>query len=292
MCSCPAPIASRARAGCSAGAAARVVTDARRVTPIDAGLGPEGALLALAATARHAMAGVHTEEPDLIVGHGVLGRLLARLALAAGVPAPTVWEIDPGRMGGAAGYEVVHPDNDPRRDYHAIYDASGDPKLLDHADRTSRQGRRSRAWPGFYAPNRCPSHSRPRSCVRRGSGSRRNGPAMIWSPRATLIDHGALSPRQSHLAHRSEPRPTPRTLTRRRSTDPACLKMILNWKRTPHERSMCLTSRTTTTSFAEEAAEPTLEVPQGEPTKKTQIIAIYGKGGIGKSFTLANLSRT
>ena len=36
--------------------------------------------------------------------------------------------------------------------------------------------------------------------------------------------------------------------------------------------------------------EPTLEVPQGEPTKKTQIIAIYGKGGIGKSFTLANLS--
>ena len=31
-------------------------------------------------------------------------------------------------------------------------------------------------------------------------------------------------------------------------------------------------------------------MPQGEPTSKTQIIAIYGKGGIGKSFTLANLS--
>src|SRR5210317_69143 len=29
---------------------------------------------------------------------------------------------------------------------------------------------------------------------------------------------------------------------------------------------------------------------QSEPTSKTQIIAIYGKGGIGKSFTLANLS--
>ncbi|MFY9213005.1 MAG: chlorophyllide a reductase iron protein subunit X [Aestuariivita sp.] len=40
----------------------------------------------------------------------------------------------------------------------------------------------------------------------------------------------------------------------------------------------------------EAAEEPTLEVPRGEPTKKTQIIAIYGKGGIGKSFTLANLS--
>jgi 3,8-divinyl chlorophyllide a/chlorophyllide a reductase subunit X len=31
-------------------------------------------------------------------------------------------------------------------------------------------------------------------------------------------------------------------------------------------------------------------VSTAEPTKTTQIIAIYGKGGIGKSFTLANLS--
>lgn len=41
---------------------------------------------------------------------------------------------------------------------------------------------------------------------------------------------------------------------------------------------------------AEAQEEPTLEVPSSPPTKKTQIIAIYGKGGIGKSFTLANLS--
>ena len=39
-----------------------------------------------------------------------------------------------------------------------------------------------------------------------------------------------------------------------------------------------------------EAKEPVDEVPIQEATKKTQIIAIYGKGGIGKSFTLANLS--
>ena len=31
-------------------------------------------------------------------------------------------------------------------------------------------------------------------------------------------------------------------------------------------------------------------INEGEPKSKTQIIAIYGKGGIGKSFTLANLS--
>jgi chlorophyllide a reductase subunit X len=41
---------------------------------------------------------------------------------------------------------------------------------------------------------------------------------------------------------------------------------------------------------SEAREEPTLEVPQSPPSKKTQIIAIYGKGGIGKSFTLANLS--
>ena len=39
----------------------------------------------------------------------------------------------------------------------------------------------------------------------------------------------------------------------------------------------------------EAAIEP--DAPSTGPVKKeTQIIAIYGKGGIGKSFTLANLS--
>jgi 3,8-divinyl chlorophyllide a/chlorophyllide a reductase subunit X len=40
---------------------------------------------------------------------------------------------------------------------------------------------------------------------------------------------------------------------------------------------------------AEAAIEPDAPVTT-PPTKTTQIIAIYGKGGIGKSFTLANLS--
>jgi chlorophyllide a reductase subunit X len=40
---------------------------------------------------------------------------------------------------------------------------------------------------------------------------------------------------------------------------------------------------------AEAAIEPEA-APSGEVKKQTQIIAIYGKGGIGKSFTLANLS--
>lgn len=40
----------------------------------------------------------------------------------------------------------------------------------------------------------------------------------------------------------------------------------------------------------DEAHEDLADIIADEPTSKTQIIAIYGKGGIGKSFTLANLS--
>ena len=40
----------------------------------------------------------------------------------------------------------------------------------------------------------------------------------------------------------------------------------------------------------DEAEQPQDAVVTTAPTKDTQIIAIYGKGGIGKSFTLANLS--
>ncbi|MEW9921752.1 chlorophyllide a reductase iron protein subunit X [Marimonas sp. MJW-29] len=40
----------------------------------------------------------------------------------------------------------------------------------------------------------------------------------------------------------------------------------------------------------DEANEGLADIVAEEPKSKTQIIAIYGKGGIGKSFTLANLS--
>ena len=43
-------------------------------------------------------------------------------------------------------------------------------------------------------------------------------------------------------------------------------------------------------ALREEAAHEPDPVSTAEPTSKTQIIAIYGKGGSGKSFALANLS--
>jgi chlorophyllide a reductase subunit X len=45
-----------------------------------------------------------------------------------------------------------------------------------------------------------------------------------------------------------------------------------------------------TKALRDEAAIEPDPVPTAAPAKETQIIAIYGKGGIGKSFTLANLS--
>lgn len=110
-------------------AASQVVVPASRVVPVAETLGERGALLALAATARHAIAG-GDRAPELIVGHGVLGRLMARLTVALGAPAPVVWETARQRRGGAEGYTVIDPDSDPRRDYQTVYDVSGDSGLL------------------------------------------------------------------------------------------------------------------------------------------------------------------
>jgi len=117
--------------GLFGGAASRLVVPASRVTPVDPALGESAVLLALAATARHALAARGARAPELIVGHGVLGRLLARLTLAEGAFAPTVWERDATRIGGAEMYRVCAPEDDPRRDYGSVYDVSGDAGILD-----------------------------------------------------------------------------------------------------------------------------------------------------------------
>ena len=116
--------------GLFGGAARRLVVPGAKAVPLDDALGADGVLLALAATAQHAIApGV--VAPDLIIGHGVLGRLIARIVVAMGAPPPTVWELNPQRTSGARGYSVLAPDDDPRRDYRCICDVSGDSGLLD-----------------------------------------------------------------------------------------------------------------------------------------------------------------
>ena len=70
--------------GLFGGAASQLVVPGARAIRVDEALGERSVLLALAATAHHAIAANAAALPDLVVGHGVLGRLLARLVIAAG----------------------------------------------------------------------------------------------------------------------------------------------------------------------------------------------------------------
>ena len=116
------------------GAGSRLIVQHDRVVKVQPELGPKAVLLALAATCYHAVSLGGGRQPmvapELIVGHGVMGRLLARIRLALGMPAPTVWDTQPARRAGAVGYAVMHPDEDSRKDYRAICDVSGDGTLL------------------------------------------------------------------------------------------------------------------------------------------------------------------
>ena len=206
--------------------ASRVVTAADRVAKVDAGLGADAVLLALAATARHAMAGMRNSPPDLIIGHGVLGRLLARLTLAAGAPAPRVHEINPVRQGGAQGYEVLHPDADERRDYEVIYDASGHGAGLDEMiSRLARGG--ELVLVGFYPEPL--QFAFPPAFMREA----RLRVAAEWAPDdlqavRSLIDGGALS-LDGLLTHRRPARDAAAAYEAAFG-DPTCLKMTLDWK--------------------------------------------------------------
>lgn len=113
------------------GASRRLVVPAEKAIAIDETLGERGVLIALAATAHHALTLPETQLPDLIVGHGVLGRLAARLVLALGGNTPTVWENDSARRSGTHAYPVIDSSEDQRRDYKTILDMSGSPAILD-----------------------------------------------------------------------------------------------------------------------------------------------------------------
>lgn len=212
--------------GLFGGATRRLVTAQDRVTRIDPALGAQGALLALAATARHAMAGLDKAVPDLIVGHGVLGRLLARLTIAAGAPAPTVWEINPDRVAGAVGYEVIHPDADERRDYRSIYDASGNGGLLnDLVGRIVKGGEIVLA--GFYTQPlqfAFPPAFMKEARFRVAAEWARDDLTAI----RTLVENGALS-LDGLITHQVAATDAP-SAYRTAFEDPTCLKMILNWE--------------------------------------------------------------
>jgi bacteriochlorophyllide a dehydrogenase len=205
--------------------ASRLVVPAKRVTPIDQQLGERGILLALAATAYHAIAAKGASAPDCIVGHGVLGRLLARISIAVRNNPPTVWEKNPARAGGAVGYGVIDPEHDTRRDYKSIYDVSGDANLLDSLiGRIAPGGEIVLA--GFYSERL--SFAFPPAFMREA----RLRVAAEWQPpdlvaTRALIESGLLS-LDGLITHRHDAKAAPDAY-RTAFDDPSCLKMILDW---------------------------------------------------------------
>ena len=212
--------------GLFGGSASRLVVPASRVLPVSDGLGAQGVLLALAATAFHVTGGDPAAQPDLIVGHGVLGRLLARIAIAVGAPAPTVWEIAAERMDGARGYDVIDPEHDPRRDYRRVCEASGAGSLLDSLiGRLERGGEIVLA--GFYSDRLAFAY--PAAFMR----ELRLRIAAEWQPDDlagvnSLIERGGLN-LDALITHRMAAQDAAAAY-RTAFGDAHCLKMILDWR--------------------------------------------------------------
>ena len=213
-------------------AASRLVVPGARAVSVSDDLGERAVLLALAATAYHAVAGGGKRDPivppDLIVGHGVLGRLLARMTVLADYPAPTVWETCPDRAGGAQGYPVLHPDADERRNYRAIYDASGDSKIIDRLIARLAPGGEI-VLAGFYAE---PLHFNFAPMFMREAQIRA---AAEWKPADMLavreLAESGFLPLDDLITHHAEASDAERAY-RTAFGDTACLKMILDWRAT------------------------------------------------------------
>ncbi len=210
--------------GLFGGAASRLVAPSSRVISIGENLAQQGVLIALAATARHAIAD-GANPPELIVGHGVLGRLLARVVIAEHGIAPVVWETNSARTGGAQGYDVTNSTDDTRKDYKTVLDASGASDMLDTLiGRLARGGEIILA--GFYDQL---SFNFPAAFMREA----RLRVAAEWTPAdltATLdlIQTGRLS--LDGLITHEVAYDDADGAYRTAFSDPVCLKMLLDWR--------------------------------------------------------------
>ena len=207
-------------------AASRLVVPCKRVVAFHEDLGERGVLLALAATAHHALRLIGDAKPECIVGHGVLGRLLARLTIALGGEPPVVWERDDDRAKGAVGYEVIDPAANTRRDYRVTYDVSGDASLLDTLIAHLAPGGEI-VLAGFYSAPLSfvfpPAFMR-EACIRVAAEWRQEDLVAARD----LIDSGKLS-LDGLISHR-EAAASAASAYRTAFDDSSCLKMILDWR--------------------------------------------------------------
>ena len=211
--------------GLFGGASSQLVSKASRVVPVADWLQDKAILFALAATAYHARKGADTSGRELIVGHGVLGRLLARLRVLEGGVPPIVWETNPARREGAMGYHVIAPEDDQIRSYSTIYDVSGDSNILDSLLLHLAPGGEI-VLAGFYEA--ALHFNFPAAFMREA----RLRVAAEWKDTDItaikhLVESGKLS-LDGLITHR-EPASAAPTAYPIAFQDPTCLKMVLDW---------------------------------------------------------------
>lgn len=138
--------------GLFGGTASRIVVSADRIASFKGCAEVDATLMALAATAHHAVTLSSTALPDLVIGNGVLGRLAARMIVALGGEAPTIWEANPARRSGSEGFNVIAPDQSGEQRYHTVLDVSGDSSIIDQIAPVLKPGGEI-VLAGFYSKN-------------------------------------------------------------------------------------------------------------------------------------------
>lgn len=211
------------------GSGERLVVPHERAVKLDPALGAKGVLLALAATAHHVFTvgrdNLALAYPDLIIGHGIMGRLLARMVIAAGKPAPVVWETQAIRQKGALGYEVIHPDQDVRKDYRCICDVSGDSGILNRVIPKMAAGGEV-VLAGFYKQDLsfayAPAFMREASIRVAAQWKKHDLDAVV-----AMFHDGSL-PLEGLITHTEKAEHAQRAYEIAFG-DPECLKMIVEW---------------------------------------------------------------
>ena len=211
------------------GSGERLVVPHERAVKLDPALGAKGVLLALAATAHHVFTvgrdNLPLSYPDLIIGHGIMGRLLARMVIAAGKPAPVVWETQAIRQKGALGYEVIHPDQDMRKDYRCICDVSGDSGILNRVIPKMAAGGEV-VLAGFYKQDLsfayAPAFMREASIRVAAQWKKHDLDAVV-----AMFHDGSL-PLEGLITHTEKAEHAQRAYEIAFG-DPECLKMIVEW---------------------------------------------------------------
>ncbi len=209
--------------GLFGGAGEQLVVPASRLVHLHEDLQEQAVLLALAATAHHAMN--RQALPDLVVGHGTLGRLTARLTVALGGH-PSVWEINAARRQGAQGYRVLAPEESKGQRFRTIVDVSGHAASLnDWVAHLAPGGELVLA--GFYteplAMNFVPAFLR----------EARLRVAAQWQPEDMLavrglVEEGRLS--LDGLVTHNRPANEAADAYTQAFDDLTCLKMVLDWR--------------------------------------------------------------